>query len=137
MKIKLTRPDGTVIEAEGTVEECQTFALALSPSPTVAPQPLTISPRPIQQQFPWEPWQVVPWVPTNPQDCPWVNPTTPQTWPGTHPWDLTPHVWWGSPLGVNAPTVTTDRIYMTGPLVTSGFTGYAGVPGASTSFTMC
>lgn len=44
MKIKITRPDGTVIEAEGTAEECARMLAAppvyFVPTPTwIAPQP--------------------------------------------------------------------------------------------------
>jgi len=35
MKMKFTRPDGSIAEVEGTPEECSAFALALSPSKPV------------------------------------------------------------------------------------------------------
>lgn len=103
MKIKLTRPDGTVIEAEGTVEECQEFALALSPAP--APRAVTVKsapvqlPLPMQQPFvPWgpSPWDVYPYTPVNPPIMPW------QTVP------YTPEITWWMPS-----SITTDRITLT------------------------
>ena len=75
MKIKITRPDGTIIEAEGSVEQCQEFALALSPASTPVP---ASAPVPAQQ---------LPWGPAQPS-LPW----------GPQPWDVQPHqqeiAWW-------------------------------------------
>lgn len=54
MKLKITRPDGTVLEAEGTVEECERLA--------GAPHPVQY---PIYIHFPYQP-VTVPVYPTYP-----------------------------------------------------------------------
>jgi hypothetical protein len=52
MKLKITRPDGTIIEAEGTVEECEKLMGA---------------PPPVQYHFyPSYPYPVYPWYPPTP-----------------------------------------------------------------------
>lgn len=56
MKFKVTRPDGTVIEAEGTVEELERIAGAPLhvrdlPLPVVVPYPR--SPQPWEHYGPW------------------------------------------------------------------------------------
>lgn len=87
MKVKITRTDGTVIEAEGTAQECSEFAQAIAPAalPSLQLSPSFV-PVPVQQRqqvFPWEifpetPWQVVPYQPyvpsTTPHVGPWINP---------------------------------------------------------------
>ena len=54
MKLKITRPDGTIVEAEGTVEECERLAAATHPVqfqypiylqfPYIQPVPLPVYP---------------------------------------------------------------------------------------------
>ncbi len=46
MKIKITKPDGTIIEAEGTAEECAALADRDKPAGPLAPFKLTPDPRP-------------------------------------------------------------------------------------------
>lgn len=67
MRIKITRPDGTVIEAEGTAEECE--RIAAPPVPVVSPTPFDT--RPV---VPF----VVPSLP-HPWDQPWWGVIPPST----------------------------------------------------------
>lgn len=57
MKIKITRSDGTVIEAEGTPEECARLmpypAIQYVPVPTYIP---TIRMKPPYPGYPWGTW---------------------------------------------------------------------------------
>lgn len=62
MKLKITRPDGTIIEAEGTVEECERLLGAPVPVPytftflkTVPVPVYPIYPYPINPE-PWITW---------------------------------------------------------------------------------
>lgn len=72
MKVKLTRPDGTVVDIEGNADEVLKMVLALSPAPhhdapapVVVPyQPVTIPgtgirPYPYEPYFPYEPWYTI------------------------------------------------------------------------------
>jgi hypothetical protein len=84
MKLKITRPDGTLIEAEGTVEECERLMGAPLPikyvftpiqiTVPVYPQPIPITPQypmyPINPVYPWnpEPWYVPTWTVTSSAD---------------------------------------------------------------------
>ncbi len=75
MKIKITRPDGTIIEAEGSVDEL----LRLVPPPL-----FTITAPPLQYQpLPWRFTPSQPWfefVPTvSPGYEPYINPSEPLT----------------------------------------------------------
>jgi hypothetical protein len=47
MKLKITRPDGTVIEAEGTVEECERLIGAPIQNPVYWLQPIRLTPVPV------------------------------------------------------------------------------------------
>ena len=65
MKLKITKPDGTVIEAEGTAEECERLvhrdALQVAPLPFITPivtEPLTWPPTIAPDYGPW--WGVEP-----------------------------------------------------------------------------
>lgn len=58
MKIKITRPDGTVIEAEGTADECERIAggappLRVADQPVYIPVTLPTVPHPYD--WPWYP----------------------------------------------------------------------------------
>ena len=60
MKIRITRPDGTVIEAEGTPEECARMvpvpAIQFVPVPQYIPTIWPAYPQPINPTY--EPWIV-------------------------------------------------------------------------------
>lgn len=107
MNVKITRPDGTVIEAEGTVEECQAFALAMSPaSPTLTIKSAPVQlPLPIEQPaLPWGPWGPQPW-----DISPYISPYQPPQQP-IMPWQTvpyTPDITWWMPS-----TSTTDRLML-------------------------
>lgn len=95
MKIKITRTDGTVIEAEGTAAECIEFAQMMAPqaaAPAEAP-PITW-PAPGQQVFPWIDPFVPTWIPETAPNVPWwpevIGPyVPPTTYPGTTPYPYT------------------------------------------------
>lgn len=53
MKVRITKPDGTVVECEGTAEEC---ARLMGPAPVFVPY--------IAPTYPW--WTEIPW---------WQSPT--------------------------------------------------------------
>lgn len=71
MKIKVTRPDGTVIEAEGTAEECERIAAAPHIRVNFAPTP--------GPTFVPSNWPAGPSLP---------NPLDPQVWYGPG-WSIT------------------------------------------------
>lgn len=69
MKIKITRPDGTVIEAEGTADECERIAggappLRVADQPVYIPTPLWVDPLSVPNPPSWSPWPyyVTPWT---------------------------------------------------------------------------
>lgn len=66
MKVRITKPDGTVIEAEGTAEECALLA-GLSPPVAITLTPAYVSPVFVPYPVypaPCPPPFVGPWVPT-------------------------------------------------------------------------
>lgn len=60
MKVKITKPDGTVIEAEGTAEECERIVGA--PQPAMPPFPADMLKVYPGTPHPWESWPW-PWQP--------------------------------------------------------------------------
>jgi hypothetical protein len=55
MKVKITRPDGTVIEAEGTSEELAPLVTPPPPAEPIQVQPVIIPfyPEPVRPSPPW------------------------------------------------------------------------------------
>jgi len=75
MKIKITRPDGVVIEAEGTAEEC--VLLLASPAEPVPPTTYKI----VLPYIPFEP-PALPYIPFQ-YPTPGFYPATPGFYPAT------------------------------------------------------
>lgn len=100
MKIKVTRPDGTIIEAEGTVEECERLVSgppAKSSSEELLEFLKQIKPE-TQPDLPFVPYVPVPYYPPV---MPW-DPSVPSLpWSPEYPYRVGPYVRWGW---------TTDRI---------------------------
>ena len=75
MKVKITKPDGTVVEAEGTAEECERLVGAPQVNRESAPVPqffpIKTYPVPMQPVYPGTSW---------PSDF-WVGPVGPM-WTG-------------------------------------------------------
>jgi hypothetical protein len=55
VKLRITKPDGTVLDVEGTPEECARFA-GLAPVPQPWPDPVYIP-----HVYPTTPWDGQPW----------------------------------------------------------------------------
>lgn len=73
MKVRITKPDGTIIEAEGTPEECAALIGDRDATPQNVQPPVFIPmPYPVSPAPPPAPY-VQPWEPT------WIGPT----WYGT------------------------------------------------------
>lgn len=75
MKLKITRPDGTIIEAEGTVEECERLLGAPIPVPYTLTLLKTV-PVPVYPVYPvtYPVYPTGPTYPINPE--PWITWTT-------------------------------------------------------------
>ena len=74
MKLKISLPNGTIVDAEGTQEEMKSLIEQVALAPHVCPPVLTPQIVPYPYPFPYQP---APWI--TPQ--PWVNPGQP--WFGT------------------------------------------------------
>ena len=65
MKIKITRADGTIVEAEGTAEECERLASgapAAAPVPWPSVQPWETAPSWPYRFTPYQPYTIQPYV---------------------------------------------------------------------------
>jgi len=72
MKIKVTRSDGTVIEAEGTVEECERLIGVPIQNPVYWLQPIRLVPVP---SYPVYQYPVYPSYGDPILNPPWITPT--------------------------------------------------------------